>query len=53
MPFGPFNECVWVIGDRTGRRVVYMLKDEIKHRPCVLGELFEELSEFAVKVTKK
>ena len=30
-----------------------MLKDEIKHRPCVLGEFFEKLSEFAVKVTKK
>src|SRR5271156_6260609 len=53
MLFGPFDERVCVIRDRSGRRTVYMLEDEIKHGSCVLGELAHKLTELAVEVAKK
>ena len=50
---GPFDECVGVIGDRSGRRIVHMLEDCIEHRACVPGQFDHELTEFAVEVAKK
>ena len=50
---GPFDESVCVIGDRSGRRIVHMLKDSIEHRPCVPGQIGHELTEFAVEVAKE
>src|ERR1700730_6952613 len=49
----PFDECVYVGGDRRGRRTVNMLEDRVEHRSRELGEISHELIEFAVEVAKK
>ncbi len=50
---GPLDEGVWVIGDRSGRRIVHVLEDGIEHRPCRLGQAGHERTEFAVEVAEK
>ena len=49
----PFDECLCVIGDRSGRRIVHVLEDSVEHRPGVPGQIGHELTEFAVEVAQK
>ena len=50
---GPIDECLSVIGDRSGRRIVHMLEDRIEHRPGVLRQSSHKRNEFAVEVAHK
>src|SRR5216684_9098610 len=49
----PFDESVYVGGDRNGGRIVHMLEDRVKHRSRELGEIGHELIEFAVEIAEK
>src|ERR1700724_2917581 len=50
---GPFDEGAFVGGDRRGRRIVNMLEDRVKDRPCEPGEVGHELAELAIEIAKK
>ena len=50
---GPFGESVCVICYRSGRRIAHMREDGIEHRPCMLGQIDHERTEFTVEVAKK
>src|SRR5260370_30072377 len=49
----PLDECVSMMGDRSGWRIDDMLEYRIEYRSCVLGELAHKVAEFTVEIAEK